>query len=450
MFIEYLRRNMVEPAHAIYSKTDKLKYWKQLEKSQFLPQEKLKGIQWQRLKDIIAYVYKHNTFYRQRFEAAGFLPADLRTAQDLKKFPVLYKHEVRENTMQMLSDGYQADQLIQFKTGGSTGKPLQIYLTEACSEQRNALARRHDRWSGWEPGEAIGAAWGNPPQDDSMLKKIKRMLLEPYIFFDTMQVSDELVYRFAAQWQKVKPTLLFGHAHSIYVLAQYVEKLQIKTIRSRAIISSSMMLLPHERKYIERVFGIPVTNRYGCEEVSLIASECEQHNGMHLNIEHLYIEFLNDKGEDVKPGRTGKIVVTDLMNRAMPFIRYSVEDMAVPVDRPCSCGRGLPLIENVMGRTADFLVKKDGTRIAGISLIENTLTRIPGIAQMQIIQESKDEIRLNIVPDKLYNEKSSIEMTSYFNKLFALNNGTQINLAQEIKPEASGKFRFSISKVNPV
>ncbi len=448
--LSIIRRNIVDPLHSLYTKSPKYTYWKELENTQFLTQGKLKELQWQRLKDIITYVYKNNTFYRERFYGAGFSPADLNSVQDLKKIPVLYKKEVRENTFQMFSDGYTADQLMQFKTGGSTGKPLKIFITEECSEKRNALARRHDRWSGWKVGDAIGAAWGNPPLEDNFLVELKRRLIEPYIYFDTMQVSDSLVHKFAEDWIKWKPTLLFGHAHSIFILAKYIEKLQIIDIAPQAIVSSSMMLLPHERKYIEHIFGVPVTNRYGCEEVSLIASECEQHTGMHLNIEHLFIEILNDKGEDVMPGETGKVVVTDLMNRAMPFIRYSVEDMAVLSNKTCPCGRGLPLIETVLGRTADFLVKKDGTRIAGISIIENTLTHIPGIAQMQIIQNSIDDIQLNIVPEKSFSKHNKNELIRYFNQLFGLNKGTHVLLVEKIKPEPSGKFRFSISNVNSV
>ena len=131
--------------------------------------------------------------------------------------------------------------------------------------------------------------------------------------------------------------------------------MQIKTIQPKGIICSSMMLLPHERRQIEEVFGVKVINRYGCEEVSLIASECEKHEGLHLNVEHLFIEFIRSDGQDAKPGESGSIIVTDLINKAMPFIRYQIEDSGVPTDRRCSCGRGLPLMSEVTGRLADFL-----------------------------------------------------------------------------------------------
>ena len=106
---------------------------------------------------------------------------------------------------------------------------------------------------------------------------------------------------------------MFGHAHSIYLLALHVRDLGIKAIKPRGIIATSMMLIPHERQVIESVFGVNVIDRYGCEEVSLIACECEKHEGMHLNIEHLYIEFLDENGMSVNAGEPGRIVVTDLI-----------------------------------------------------------------------------------------------------------------------------------------
>ena len=336
------------------------------------------------------YVYNNNVFYRDRFDQAGICPSDISTAEDLVKLPILTKEDVRQNTAQMISHGFDMKLLQAAKTGGSTGKSLNLYFTEECSELRNACARRHDCWSGWQPGEPIAACWGNPKFPKTLKEKLKFALLQPYIFLDTMHVDKASVEDFLSQWRKVKPTLLYGHAHSLYLLAQSIRQYGLQAPRLTGILSTSMMLIPSERKIIEDVFGVKVTDRYGCEEVSLIASECEQHQGMHLNIEHLVIEFLREDGTPASPGGPGKIVVTDLMNMAMPFIRYQVEDVGVPSDRVCSCGRGLPLMEHVTGRVADFLVKPDGSKVAGVSLIENTLTHFAGIVQMQIVQNALD------------------------------------------------------------
>jgi phenylacetate-CoA ligase len=442
-----LRRNIFEKLYGLKSHSPKLPYWHELEKTQFYPEERLLDIQWQRLREILQFVWEHNDFYRRRFQEAGCTPADIRSVEDMKRLPILTKEEIRGSTTSMVSSGFSVENLMRAKTGGSTGKALDIYMTEECSELRNACARRSDRWTGWEVGEPIGACWGNPHLPVTLKEKLLGWLLSPFIYLDTMSVSDDSVRKFASEWQRVKPTLLFGHAHSIYLLARLIRELGIREIKPKGILSSSMMLMPHERKVIEEVFGVKVTDRYGCEEVSLFASECERHEGMHLNIEHLFIEFVKDDGSYALPGEPGRIIVTDLLNRAMPFIRYRVEDVGVPTDRKCSCGRGLPLMDSVTGRVADFLVKRDGTRVAGVSLIENTLTRIPGIDQMQIIQESFDLFTLNLVAGAGFEQDQEVELIEYFHGLFGKETKVHINRKNSIVPERSGKYRFSICKV---
>lgn len=442
----FLRRAVFQPLHNWKNSSPKLTYWKKLEETQYYSLAQLQEIQWRRLQKLYLFLWKKNSFYRSYFQEAGLSKSSLKEPSDIGKLPILTKKQVRENYRLMISEGFNLKSLIQFKTGGSTGKALEISITEECSELRNACAMRHDRWTGWEPGEPIGATWGNPQLPENIKEKLYDQLLQPYIYLDTMAVSLDSVKKFARSWAKVKPTLLYGHAHSIFILAKYVDKIGCDQIRPKGILSTSMMLLPHERKFIEKVFSCKVTDRYGCEEVSLIGCECEKHSGMHMNIEHLVIEFIKNDGTVAQPGEPGNIVVTDLMNYAMPFVRYKVEDVGIPMDRMCSCGRGLPLMGKVAGRVADFLIKKDGTKVAGISLIENTLTKMPGIDQMQIVQDTRDTIKLNVVLARQHPAGVNKDLTDYFTTIFSEVEVT-INEVQEIRPEPSGKYRFSICRI---
>jgi len=222
----------------------------------------------------------------------------------------------------------------------------------------------------------------------------------------------------------------------------------IDEIKPKGIISTSMMLLPQEREIIEKVFDCNVTNRYGCEEVGLIACECEKHDGMHLNIDHLYIEFIKEDGSPAKAGEEGAIVVTELINHGMPLIRYKIEDVGIPTDRKCSCGRGLPLMEKVAGRVADFLIRKDGSLVAGVSLVERTLTAIKGIEQMQIVQEALNNIVLNVVKGRDYNLESEKLLLNEFEDVFGKDVKIALKYIDKIPQERSGKYRFSICKVS--
>lgn len=447
MNLSPLRKHIFEPIFSRIAKSPKLSYWQHLEKTQWYSKSQIEAIQWRRLQELWHFLWENNQFYRGRFTKAGLDYKSLTAPGDIAKLPFLCKKDIRDNANDLLSTGYDRDKLLHFKTGGSTGKALDIFITEECSEMRNACARRHDRWAGWEPGEVIGAVWGNPKLPKTYREKVKNSLVQPYIYLDTMAITADSVRRFVADWQKSRPTLLFGHAHSLYVFAQQIKALGLKAIKPVGILSTSMMLLPHERTFIEAVFGVRVTDRYGCEEVSLIGCECEQHSGVHMNIEHLVIEFVKEDGSYAEPGQPGHIVVTDLMNRAMPLVRYRVEDVGVPLDRQCSCGRGLPLMGKVTGRVADFLIKQDGTKVAGVSLIENTLTSLPGIDQLQIIQERLDHILLNIVPGKEYTPDVAHSLTDYFKGVFGTGIEVEPQLVGEILPEKSGKYRFSICRV---
>jgi len=337
---------------------------------------------------------------------------------------------------------------MEASTGGSTGTSFKVYKTEECTELKNACALRSDFWTGWRYGEPIASVWGNPDYPRSFKERVKNKIFTPYFYLDTMVINKKTVLEFVSNWRKIKPTLLFGHAHSIFILAEFLENLKINLPTPKGIITTSMMLLDNERDFIEKIFHTKVFDRYGCEEVSLIASECECHEGYHLNIEHLIVEFLKKDGTEAKPGETGDIVVTDLINRAMPLIRYRVEDTGIPSDKKCSCGRGLPLMEKVTGRIADFLRREDGSLVAGISLIERTLTNISGIHQLQIIQESISEISLNIVKESnIFNDDTEKLLINELKEVLGDTIQYKCNYVSRIKQEKSGKYRFSISKI---
>lgn len=442
----WLRRSVAEPLWAAACGTPRRRAWLELERSQYLPDSVLKDRQAERLSTLVQVAARDCPFYTRRLAEAGVRPTDIRSPEDLPKIPVLTKREVRANTADMLSRAVGRDRLMEFRTGGSTGTPLVLFITEDVSEQRNAAARRSDRWTGWEVGEPVAAVWGNPKLPATLKARLRHHLLEPVLYLDTMAVTDEAVAAFAAGWRRLRPTLLFGHAHSLYLLARIVRDRGVEAIRPRAILSTSMMLLPSERQAIESVFGVRVFDRYGCEEVGLIGCECEQHAGLHVNIDHLVVEFLAADGRPVGPDEAGHIVVTDLLNHAMPFIRYRIEDLAAPVASSCPCGRGLPLMSGVVGRTADFLVRLDGTRVAGVSLIENSLTRFGGIEQMQIVQHEADRIRVRLVPGVRFAEQARAPLTEYFAATFP-GARIELELVDDIPREPNGKFRFAICTV---
>ena len=415
---------------------------RRLKETQYHSPERILEAQNRRLAAMVRHAAGTSVFYRERFAAAGIDPMTVESIEDLRNLPLLTKSDIRSHTDIILSSAYRKRDLVLSKTGGSTGVALEVYCDARGIEMRNGAALRTDEWSGWRLGEPRGAVWGNPPLARTLKSRVRTTLKDRVVYLDTMKFDTATVDGFVAGWKRLRPSLLFGHAHSIYLLAEDLRQRGID-LRPRGIIATSMMLIEPERDVIESVFDCPVTNRYGCEEVSLIGSECEIHEGMHLNADHNIVEFLDDDGAPCAPGREGRLVVTELINFGMPMLRYEVGDRGVPSDRVCPCGRGLPLMESLTGRTADFLLAEGGFRVAGISIIENTLTRIPGLRQMQIVQDRPDHLRVNLVPGREYGDRTEAELCAALRDMLGAGMRIDLNRVDVIPMEKSGKYRFT-------
>lgn len=439
----FISAGILNPLSDLKNGSGRLAILSHLRRSQWRPRADLVGEQRARLGEIVAYAGTHSRYYRDLFARIGFNPHDF-SLEEFSQLPLLEKETVRNQIDALLVDGAVKAQLIEAKTGGSTGHSLTVYSDRRWQERRGADAMRADEWAGWRLGMRKGAVWGNPPLPESALARFKdRWLYCLDLYLDTMNITPQSMDAFVAEWRRRDIDVLYGHAHSLFILADYLKDKPDHGVRPIGIIATSMMLLRNEREVIEEVFGCPVTNRYGCEEVGLIACECERHQGMHLNVEHLYIEFLNERQQPAQPGETAEIVVTDFYNLAMPLIRYRVGDSGVYSERSCPCGRGAPMLDEVVGRMADFLKRRDGSRVAGVSLVERTLTAIPGLAQLQLVQTDIDCITVNLVCGPGYTEDSARQLLDELRQVFGDDLRVELAFLEQIPKETSGKYRFA-------
>src|SRR5207253_10832505 len=191
------------------------------------------------------------------------------------RVPILTKPDLRAHGQDMLSYSYTPSQLIRKKTSGSTGVSLEIFLDEDSRQWKRACVLRSDQWSGWRLGEPVAKVWGNPEfRSRGWRGWFRNQLLEREHYLDTLHLDEAALARFVQILHKRRPTLIFGHAHSVYLLAQYLQKkvsdgVATHHYRPKGIITTAMVLHSWQRRTIEQVFNCPVTNRYGCEEVSL-------------------------------------------------------------------------------------------------------------------------------------------------------------------------------------
>jgi len=445
-FMSSLSRHVFHPLWDLKDGSRRLRILRELERSQWLPLETLRARQNERLKQMLRYAAAHSPYYERVFREQRFDPEHFQLPA-FQALPLLTKAIIRSSTDEILSREFARSALGEHKTGGSTGVALTTYFDRDWLETRTADSLRSDQWAGCFHGMKIASLWGNPPLPKTLKQRVRALLIDRFVYLDTIDLNERSIEDFIARWRREKPEILFGHSHSLYMFARYLLETGVQDLQPRGIISTSMMLLASERQVIESAFGCKVTDRYGCEEVGLIACECERHRGLHLSIEHLYVEFLRPDGTAAAPGEEGAIVITDLLNRGMPFIRYRIEDVGVPSDRRCACGRGLPLMERVVGRVADYLRRRDGSMVAGVSLVERTLTAIPGLEQLQVVQPSFDDIVLNVVRAPDFNAATEQALLTEFRTVFGPGINIRAEYVERISQERSGKYRFSICRI---
>jgi phenylacetate-CoA ligase len=446
--LEPIVRCVVAPAWARWERSPYLRHYQRLLRTQYDSPDEIRDRQWQRIVGLLQHAYETTPFWRGRFEESGLTPDCIRQWNDFPAIGLLTKADLRARRDELLSSAYCGAAVHRRKTSGSTGVSVEVSINDEAQQFQRACTLRSDEWSGWRLGQRVAAVWGNP----EYLKHgwrgwLRNTLLDRATYLDTLKMDEAALERFAAQLRRRPPSLLFGHAHSLYLFAEYLRARGGPAIHPRGIISSAMVLHDFERRAIEEVFLCRVTNRYGCEEVSLIACECERHEGLHVNADALYLEVLRPDGSPAAAGEPGMVVVTDLTNHAMPIIRYQVGDTAVPAARGCTCGRGLPLLERIEGRIADYVVTPRGELISGISLTENFAVMVPGVAQLQIVQEELDRFVFRIVRGPEFGGASLATIDSLVAERFGLGVRYECDYVDRIPSEPSGKYRFCISRV---
>lgn len=444
----FASRRFFGPLWAWKERSPYLRYLPKLIRSPYRPIEQVKSDQVARLRTLFIHAEAKCPFYSARFKDAGFDPAGLTSLEDLAAVPITTKDDIRENRLEMLGRDCDPRGLVTMTTSGSTGVSLMLHMDEMSRQWKRACTIRHDMWSGWRMGDSVGAVWGNPDAAKNWRCWLRNKLLLRHIPLDTLRMDDAAMSHFNSLLIKHRPTALFGHAHSLYLFARYVSKHGLKTVRPRGIISTAMVLHDFERACIEDVFQAKVFNRYGCEEVSLIASECEAHEGLHTNCDTLVVEVVGPDGKPVPNGVPGAVVVTDMTNLAMPVIRYKVGDMATLKDSPCSCGKSYPLLASLEGRIADYVRTPGGEYISGISLTENFAMQLAGVKQLQIVQERIDFLRFRVVLEQGDASSGLESLPELVRKRFGNAMGHEVERVDSIQSERSGKYRFCISKLD--
>lgn len=447
--MNYLHRRFVLPAFERIKGRNTFAYLEDLERTQWLSWRQLQEMQLEPLRRLLAHAHEHCPYYGQAWSRLGLAAQQIESHDDLQRWPVIDASSIREHRDAMRARAPRL-KLISKSTGGSSGVPLEFDVDAESHVRRTAAALRGYSWAGGGPGTRQLHLWGVPLNGRGLLGRIKDALyhgLHNRVVLNCFNLSEARVPLFLKRLNRFRPDVIVAYTNAIYSFARSLKERDLRPFTPKAIIVGAEKLHAFQRDLIEEVFAAPVFETYGCREFMLIASECECHEGLHVTAENLIVEILDDTGRPAYPGEEGNVVVTDLFNYGMPFIRYATGDRAVLAMAPCSCGRGLPLLKKVIGRQLDILRTPDGRMVPG-EFFPHLLKDFPAIRRFQVVQEQPDEVRLRVVSSGL--EQTTRETIDRLAR-HALGRLVRFRIEQvdDIALTAAGKLQVVINRLPP-
>jgi phenylacetate-coenzyme A ligase PaaK-like adenylate-forming protein len=411
-----------------------------LDESQWWDAERLRQFQWNELQKLLAHAFASVPFLQEKYKGAGIRLADIRTWSDFRQLPVLTRQEINAHGAALCSTTYKGA-LLPHATGGSTGTPTRFFRTYESYDWRMAAKDRVYGWSGWRLGERSLYLWGAPVGFVSRPQLWKTRAFEAVhreLIFNTFSQSDALWQRIYDAAIRYRPVLVVGYVSSLEQFSAFLRATKRTIPGLRSVIAAAEPLFSTQRDAIEAAFQAPVFNTYGSREFMSIGGECEVHDGLHVNIENLVVET-----RDGSVDQPSEILVTDLHNFGMPFIRYATGDLGTVSDDACACGRALPKLNSIEGRVLDALRTADGRTVPG-EFFPHLLKEVPELAQYRVEQRTLDHLVISAVLAQPLSRRSQTLLEKEILKVFGPAMKWEVQAVSEIPQLSSGKRRVTV------
>jgi phenylacetate-CoA ligase len=431
--------------------------YRALRKDQWLPVDDARKVQHARLEKILCFAWEHTAYYRSILEAAKVVTNGKCELSNFQTIPFLTKDIIRKNESELHSSDLSSRNFWYNTSGGSTGEPVRFIQDREYANWHKAIVRLYNEWTGYEVGLPRICLWGS--ERDIMVgrERVKTYLarwLQNEYWLNAFKMSERNLPEYVQQISRIKPVGVLAYTESLYEVARYVRQSGTFIPAIRSVLCTAGTLYPHVRAEIETAMGSPIFNLYGSREVGGMACECEQHAGLHIAAPLCHIELVDEEGWPVPPGVKGEIVVTSLTNFAMPLIRFRIGDMAEWHPEPiCPCGRWWPRLLHVSGRVSDIFVNPKGDRIHG-EYFTHLFYHKSWVRKFQCVQETKDLIQISLVANdpNFPTKPQAREELELMKKNIRLVMGDTCRVEflwkETIPPTASGKYRYTISKVS--
>ncbi|MFN4259018.1 MAG: phenylacetate--CoA ligase family protein [Gemmataceae bacterium] len=429
----------------------------ELERTQWLDPEVIEQGQLTQLRMLLDHCRRHVPYYRRLLADLGMESGDFRTMADFRCLPLLHRQRYQQQLQEFIADALPPGTRATARafTSGSSGYPVEVLQTNMVYTWWFAFYLRDSAWCGFDHRRVL-AAIRTTRKTGAELEQ----LLQGVVFPFWHQEINELVQsgpchlmdihqdpRVMLQWlRRIQPDYLLNFPSNLDFLAGLIreEGKAVPSLRGIHVIAES--LLPEVQQRIESAFGVPVYNTYSCTEAGYLASPCPERHGLHVHAENVILEVLDDEGRPVRPGETGRVVLTTLHNFRAPFIRYDILDQATLGVERCPCGRGLPLLSRVDGRRRPMFVLPNGQR-RNCSPLVIDMENLTGYYQYQIVQKAVDRVLIRVVPNRAWNENTARELTRMVHEFFQTPIHVEIECVDHIELPTGGKHKIALCEV---
>jgi phenylacetate-CoA ligase len=440
--INYLARKIILPIGDTITGKSISRHLKFLLESQWWSKEQIKDYQEMKLRIMIKHCTQTVPYYNDLFRELGLKAEDIQTIEDLKKLPFLTKAIMKkEGIERFTSAAISKREMILSNSSGSTGEPLQFYVTKNSESILKAAAIRGWYWMGYKLGDKYVKLSMHPPH--SSIKKIQNYF-NRCLFLSSSQLTRHTFNSIIEKIEKYEPKFIRGYPVPLFFLAEIVEKrIETKFPYLLAINTTGSTLHSDVRKKIQDIFKVKIYDSYSCEGGSVFF-QCEKLDHYHPAEEYAISEFIEDNFTRNDPEQSRRHISTDLNNFATPFIRYDTQDyLVLGKETNCKCGRHFLNVDQIKGRDSDILITPSGKYLVANNFVAY-FEKIPSIEHFQIYQEKLDIIYFRFVVNKLYNKKVEKELSEYWQNYIGNDVKIIFSIVNEIKLTSFGKRRIVI------
>jgi phenylacetate-CoA ligase len=417
-------------------------YFFQLRRNVRLNAAHLQRVQEKKLQALVRHAYQNVSYYRQLFDSAGLKPTDIRRVSDLAKIPITTKEVLRDLSLEeRIARGVDLKDCEVYATSGSTGIPVKIALSPSDSLKRQMAMVRAFMELGYRITDKYALIRLGRDEDDQKhwIQSLGLFQVRMIYVLDKVDVQIKELIEFG-------PDLLAAYPSALKAIARKIKRDNIEGIHPKTVCSAGEVLDQETRDLVKAVFGVPLRDIYSAVECGNIAFECE-HGNYHLAADSVLTELL-DHDQPVAPGEEGETVVTCLDLYSMPVIRYNLGDICVPGKKRCPCGRRLPIVQRIEGRSDDYIKLPDGGKVSGTPLIP-CFEGISGVQQIKVTQETLDLLRVEIVKGEGFTSNSVAQLGHHiYTALGRKDISVDFEFVDRIPQDKTGKIRAVVSKVH--